>query len=43
MSLATSDVYFSGFKQLFACKETSYVKVNNQYMKFHVTDQLLFL
>ena len=29
MSLAISDVYFSGFEQVFACKETSYVKVSS--------------
>ena len=29
MSLAIFDVYISGFEQIFACKEKSYVKVSN--------------
>ena len=43
MSLAIPNIYSSGFEQLFARKETSYVKIGNLYMKFHVTDHLLFL
>ena len=29
MSLAISDFYFSGFEQVFACKERGYVKAIN--------------
>ena len=43
MSLAIPNIYSSGFEQLFARKETSYVKIGNLHMKFHVTDHLLFL
>ena len=36
MSLAISDVYFLGFEQTFACKETSYVKVRSSHRKCSV-------
>ena len=29
MSLAIFDVYFSDFEEVFACKETTYIKVSN--------------
>ena len=44
MSVAISDVYFSAFEWISACKETSYVKVSKslQMMNVYVIDPFLF-
>ena len=35
-------VYFAGFKQVFACKESSFVKVSNLYKCWKFTLQIIF-
>ena len=44
MSVAISDVYFSAFEWISACKETSYVKVSKslQMMNVYVIDSFFF-
>ena len=43
MSLVISSVYFSGFKQVLACKETSHVKVSNLYKWWKCMLKIVFL
>ena len=42
ISFAISYVYFSGFEQVFTCKETIYVKVGNLYKRWKLTLQIIF-
>ena len=40
--ITISDVYFSDFEQVFACKETSYVRVSSLYKWWKFTLQIIF-
>ena len=43
MSLAIFGGYFSSFKQVFACKETSYAKVSKLYKWWKFMLQIIFV